>query len=54
MEKHGKLEVGTSVCDCGNKATHLEEENDGTIIAKCSQCISNIDVPDNDIERSNN
>lgn len=42
MEKHGKLEVGTSVCDCGNEATRLEETSDGALIAKCGECLNSL------------
>ncbi len=46
MDKHSKLEVGTSSCDCGNESTRLIKSAHGEYIAVCNKCYSNIDARD--------
>lgn len=38
MKKHGKLELGTSRCDCGNAATELVKVGEESAIAVCDEC----------------
>lgn len=54
MDKHGKLEAGTSSCDCGNPSTRLTKSAHGEYIAVCDNCYSNIDARDTSEDESKN